>query len=104
MKEVYEELYATLGDDAEPLELLEVAQMIIDLSDDPYKFSAIEESQVRANYFSADTWQRLSNQAWDILANERINANLDERDFERGWQRRLQSEKLREGNRNADEI
>lgn len=97
LSQVYEELYSSLGEDAEPLQLLEAAQILIDLADDPHKFSKIDEGRASSNYYSWDTSSKIEAACWDILAKERINSNLDDRDFERGWQARLRSRSLREG-------
>lgn len=102
LKQVYQEMYSAVGDEAEPLQILQAAQLLIDLSDDPHKYSKIDEGTSHSNYYSSETWAKIENQAWEILANERINANSDDRDFERSWQSRLRSQKLREGNSDAN--
>lgn len=102
LSRVYEELYASLGEDAEPLKILEAAQLLIDLSENPHKFSEIEDGFSSPTYYSGDTSRKIGEACWEILANERINANADDLDYERIWQNRLRSRYLRKGNVDDD--
>lgn len=79
LKKVYAELYTELGDDIDDIDLLEAAQLLIDISNDERRVELDGEWQARSGYYSRDT-SYIENAPWLILKNELANDGLaDER-------------------------
>lgn len=86
LRQVYDELYNELGEDYSPIQLLQAAQTLIDVTDEEYVNENYQEVQNYSGYFSHDVYLMLARKAWWVLENEHSNDGLgDERlgmDFE----------------------
>lgn len=79
LKKVYAELYKELGEDVDDIDLLEAAQILIDISNDERIIEFDGERIGGTNYYSRDI-SFIEIAPWTILKNERSNDGLsDER-------------------------
>jgi hypothetical protein len=79
LKKVYAELYDQLGNDVDDIDLLEAAQLLIDISNDERRVELEDEWRGSSGYYSRDI-SYIEHAPWLILKNERSNDGLsDER-------------------------
>lgn len=81
LKQVYEELYAQLGDDFSTVELLQAAQTLIDVTNAEYAESSVDNDQHYAGYFSFSVDVMIGRSPWLVLDYEYGNDHLGDERF-----------------------
>ena len=80
LRQVYAELYAQLGDEYSPLDLLRAAQALIDVTKSEYTSKSYQDGLHHPGYYSHAVDTMIGYQPWCLLENEQRCDNLgDER-------------------------
>jgi hypothetical protein len=78
LRQVYDELYANLGDEFSAAELLQAAQTLIDVTNEEYGLSSYQDGQVHPGYYSFEVDKMLQAREWWILKTERSSDDSDD--------------------------
>jgi hypothetical protein len=78
LRQVYDELYANLGDEFSAAELLQAAQTLIDVTNEEYGLSTYQDAQVHPGYYSFEVDKMLQVREWWILKTERSAEDSDD--------------------------
>lgn len=81
LKQVYDELYTQLGDDFSPVELLQAAQTLIDVTNTEYAESSVGIDHHYAGYFSFSVDAIIGGSPWLALEYEYGNDHLGDDRF-----------------------